>query len=299
MYLNVAIPAAGIVADRFMFFASIGFSIAVVYLVLKLDKTKTKITKWKDLKSSQKAIPAMIFVIFSFLIINRNTEWKSKSELFAADVKKYPESVKLSLLTTSQLIIDLNNKEKADALSNNDKLKKIRDAEITLKKAIRTDSSCGGCYNNLSFMYLTFERNPAEALPYLKLGYKRDTAKKEVICNLGIAYFRLGDIENAKKFLFLAIKHDKKKDFTVPYEVLQDLYSRTNIGEGIAFFHHKLKENPNSELYNVLIGKTYFEAKDTLNSIKFYKEALKINPNNSNVADFVTKLEVKYFKSDW
>jgi tetratricopeptide (TPR) repeat protein len=299
MYLNVAVPAAGIVADRFMFFASIGFCIIAIYFFLKINKTKSKFTKIQDLNISQKGVAVIVIAIFSIMIIKRNTEWKSKSSLFESDVKKYPESVKLSLLTTSQLIIDLNNRQKADAMTNDEKLRKLRNAEDLLKKAIRTDSSCGGCYNNLSFMYLTFERNPAEALPYLKLVYKQDTTKKEVICNLGIAYFRLGDPITAEKFLLKSILYDKKKNFTVPYEVLQDLYSRTDIRKGINFFKNRLVDEPDSELYNVLLGKTYFEAKDTLNSINFYKEALKINPNNQSVSDFVTNLEVKYYKKRW
>ena len=116
---------------------------------------------------------------------------------------------------------------------------------------------------------------------------------------MGIAHFRLGHIDVAKKYLLLSIERDKKKDFTVPYEVLQDLYSRTNINEGLQYFFNKVKENPNSEILNVLMGKTCFEARDTLNSIKYYKAALVLNPNNSLVNDFVTKLEINYYKKNW
>jgi len=168
-----------------------------------------------------------------------------------------------------------------------------------LKQAIKTDSSCGGCYNNLSFMYLTYERMPGEALPYLKLAYKLDSTKKEVICNIGIAYFRLGQVELAEKYLHEAIKYDTKKDFSVPYEVLQDLYSRNNIRKGIVFFQKQVKEDDRKELMNVLLGKTYFEARDTANSIYYYKEALRINPNNPSISDFVTNLEVKFNKKNW
>jgi Tfp pilus assembly protein PilF len=298
MYLNVVVAAAGIVAERFMFFASVGFSIIVVYFLMKTVK-KTKINKVSDLTVSQKSVSVIVLLICCIVIFNRNKEWQSKTVLFETDSKKYPESVKLQLLTTSQLIINLSNPEKAKLINDNEKVRKIREAEMLLKQAIKTDSSCGGCYNNLSFMYLTFERNPAEALPYLKLVYKLDTTKKEVICNMGIAYFRLGQVELAEKYLLTALKYDQKKDFTVPYEVLQDLYSKTNKEKGIEFFKKKLAENESSELFNVLLGKTYFEARDTLNSLKYYKQALQVNPNNTSVSDFVTKLEVKYYKNDW
>ncbi len=299
MYLNFAMPAPGIVADRFAFFASTGFSLIAVYFLFYYRNNPKANISFADLKPYQKMIPGIFLVLFSFLIVMRNKEWKNKYVLFEADAKKYPESVKLALLTTSQLIINISDPNKAKEMTEGEKIRKIREAEQILKRSIQTDSSCGGCYNNLSYMYLTFERQPAEALPYLKLAYKRDTTKKEVICNIGIAYFRLGQVDLAKKYLKLAILHDTKGDFSVPYEVLQDLYTRTNPSEGVKFLKEKLDQGIQPELMNVLIGKTFFEARDTLNSIYYYKAALQINPNNSNVADFITKLEIKFNKKAW
>ena len=123
--------------------------------------------------------------------------------------------------------------------------------------------------------------------------------KKEIACNIGIALFRMGKPQEALPYLYKSIELDKKKDFSVPYEVLQDLYSKTNPNEGIKFFDSKLKEGTLTELMNVLIGKTYFEAKDTANSILYYKEALRLNPDNKPVADFVNNLEIKYLKKNW
>lgn len=297
MYLNFVIPAAGVVADRFMFFASIGFSLIAVYFLLIFKSNKAKITKFTDLKFYQKAISIVVLLIFSFMTIKRNTEWKNKLELFETDSKKYPESVKLALLTSAQLINNLNDGR--NLIPENQKVNKIRKAEKLLANAIKVDSSCAGCYNNLAFLFLSYERDPASALPYLKLGYLRDSTKREMACNIGIALFRLNRIEEAKPYLLKSIELDKKHDFPVPYEVLQDLYMKTDPNEGTKFFMNELNKGHMPELMNVMLGKTYFEARDTLNSIKFYKEALKINPNNKTVADFVNNLEVKYYKKQW
>lgn len=297
MYLNVVTPAAGVVADRFMFFASVGFSLIVVHLLLNVGNTKQKIKALNDLNMYQKTIPALVFVVFSFMIINRNKDWKDKLTLFETDVKKRPESVKLSLLTSAQVITHLN--DGSNIIPENKKLEKIRMSEKLLANAIKTDSSCAGCYNNIAFLYLTYERDPAAALPYLRLGFKRDSTKKELACNIGIALYRLGQIEEAKVYLVKAIELDQKHEFSVPYEVIQDLYSKSNPNEGVQFLYKELEKGRMPELMNVLLGKTYFEARDTLNSIKFYKQALVINPNNKTVEDFVTNLEVKYYKSAW
>ena len=296
MYSNFVTPAVGVVADRFLFFASVGFSfIATYYFYLKPKFNQCK--SFKDLSAVQKVI-GIVFIVMSFYFVyNRNKEWKNKLTLFEADVKKYPESVKLSLLASAQVITHLN--DGSNVIKENEKLNKIRKSEKLLANAIRTDSSCAGCYNNIAFLFLSFERDPASALPYLLLGYKRDSTKRELACNIGIAYFRLNRIEEAKPFLFKSIELDKKHDFSVPYEVLQDLYSKTNPNEGIKFLNKEKEKGYQVELINVLMGKAYYEAGDTLNSIKFYREALKINPNNKPVSDFVTNLEVKYYKNDW
>lgn len=293
MYSNFVTPAVGVVADRFLFFASVGFAfIAAYYFYMNPKSLNCK--SYRDLTFMQKSI-AVIFILSSFYFVyNRNKEWKNKLTLFEADVRKYPESVKLSLLTSAQVITHLN--DGSNEIKENDKLNKIRMSEKLLANAIKTDSSCAGCYNNMAFLFLSFERDPASALPYLLLGYRRDSTKKELACNIGIALFRLNKIEEAKPYLFKAIELDKKHDFSVPYEVLQDLFSKTNPNEGIRFFSKEKEDGNMPELMNVLMGKTYFEAKDTLNSIRFYKEALRINPNNKPVADFVSNLEVKYYK---
>lgn len=297
MYLNFATPAPGIVADRFAFFASVGSSLACSYLLFEFKMKKKQFLTLKDIEPKRKNIAILVLVAFAAVIFVRNRAWKSKLTLFETDVKKYPESVKLSLLTSAQVIIHMN--DGSNTIKENEKVNKIRNAERLLIEAIKTDSSCAGCYNNIAFLFLTFERDPVSALPYLRLGFKRDSTKKELACNIGIALFRMGKPQEALPYLYKSIELDKKKDFSVPYEVLQDLYSKTNPNEGIKFFDSKLKEGTLTELMNVLIGKTYFEAKDTANSILYYKEALRLNPDNKPVADFVNNLEIKYLKKNW
>ncbi len=297
MYLNFIRPAPGIVADRFLFFASIGFALIAVQVLFFDKKMKRYPADYKQLKPFQKGISIVLLICCAFLIIKRNNEWKGKLSIFEADSKNYPESVKLSLLATSQLILEMPRKD--GPIKENEKLNKVRSSEKLLINAIKIDSTCTGCYNNLGFLYLSYEQDPASALTYLRLGFKGDTTKKEVACNVGIAFLRLNKIDSAKIFLMKAIKLDKEKKFMVPYEALQALYIQTDPNAGIKFFKEQLEEDPKSEAFNILLGKTYFDIKDTLNSLKYYKKVIEINPNNGTVVDFVNRVEVlmnkKYF----
>jgi len=297
MYANIVTPAAGIVADRFAFFASIGFCLIVIYALCFYKNPNLKIVRLNDLKPTQKVIGIISLLVFTGMVIKRNGEWKSKLTLFESDIKKYPNSVKLSLLASSQVMIHIN--DKSDVIPDNQKLQKVRNAEKVLLNAIKVDPTCDVCYNNIAHILLSVENDPASALPYLMEGFKRDSTKKETACNIGIAYYRLGKAEDAKPYLFKAIELDKKHEFTVPYEVLQDLYMKTSPNEGVRFFAKELEKGHHAEFLNVLLGKSYFEAGDTLNSIKYYQQALAINPNNQMVSDFVTDLEVKFHKKAW
>lgn len=297
MYSNIATPAAGIVADRFVFFASVGFSLIVIYGFYFYKQGNAKLESWKDLKPRQKSIAIIVLLVFAGMIVKRNSEWKSKLVLFESDVKKYPNSVKLSLLASSQVMIHIN--DNSNVIPDNQKLQKVRHAEKVLLNAIRIDSSCDVCYNNIAHILLSVENDPQSALPYLLKGFERDSTKKETACNIGIAYYRLGRAEEAKPYLFKAVQLDAKHEFTVPYEVLQDLFIKTNPQEGVKYFQRELKKGYHQEFLNVLLGKSFFEVGDTLNSIKYYQQALTINPNNQTVNDFVTDLEVKYHKKAW
>lgn len=297
MYLNMAAPAAGIVADRFVFFASIGFSLMCIHGLLLLKSSGNRISKFSELQVKQKMIGVVVLLVFAGMIINRNSEWKSKLLLFESDVKKYPNSVKLSLLASSQVMIHIN--DKSDVIPDNQKLQKVRNAEKILLNAIKIDSTCDVCYNNIAHILLSVENDPRSALPYLMKGFQRDSSKKETACNIGIAYYRLGRPEEAKYYLLKAINLDVRHEFTVPYEVLQDLFMRTNPSEGVKYFAGELKKGYHKEFLNVLLGKSFFEVGDTLNSIKYYQQALSINPNNQTVSDFVTDLEIKYHKKAW
>ena len=289
MYVNVIAPAPGIVADRFLFFASIGFSLILIQLLFFNSKTKKYPVQFSQLNINQKGIYIIILLAFAGLIISRNKEWKDRLTLFEADVKKYPESVKLSLLTSSEVIVQLSNEK--GSIPQNDKLNKMLFSEKLLINAVKEDSTCNGCLNNLAYLYLSYKQDPLSALRYLKPAYARDTIKKELLANIGIAYFKLNKIDSAKYFLYKSVNSSRGTTFTVPYEVLGSCFANTNIKEGILYFESELKKQPNSELLNVSLGQLYFLKKDTLTCRKYYQEAMKINPLNTQVSGFLGQID--------
>jgi tetratricopeptide (TPR) repeat protein len=228
------------------------------------------------------------------MVINRNKDWKDKLTLFEIDSNNYPESVKLALLRSSQTIIHLTDNS---LIKPQDKAPKIHSSEKVLMQALKVDSSCAGCYNNLSYLLLSYDNDPALALQYLYKGYQIDSTRKELLCNMGIAYMKLSRPDSAEKYLLKAVKSDRRHSFMVTYDVLESLYLKYDVIKGIHFFEKEIEKMPASEPMNVFLAKLYFANKDTANSLVYYKKALQIRPDDQNVRDFIEKIEKVYFGS--
>jgi tetratricopeptide (TPR) repeat protein len=246
------------------------------------------------LKPYQKGVSLLVLIIFSLVVVTRNKVWKDKLTLFETDAHNYPESVKLSLLMSSQTIIHLT--DKSNLIRTNEKAGKILNSEKKLMRAVEIDSSCGGCYNNLAYLLLSYDNNPPLALKYLMKGYRVDSTKKELLCNIGIAYMKLNRTDSAEKYLLKAVKADPGHEFMITFDVLQSLYSTTDPVKGIRFFEGAVAAQPSSEALNIFLAKLFFQVKDTANSLVYYRKAREINPGNNDVLRFIEQTEQSFYR---
>lgn len=209
MYLNFIIPVPGIVADRFSFFASTGFAIIVSHLILLLINKKSKNTK--DFSYKMMATFFILFFIQFVIIFNRNKEWKDLITLISYDVKKYPNSLKLNVLYSNELIstVTKNNNNLTPAECS----KNINLAKEYLKKAYNIDSSYYNIYNSLGFIEMSIQNNPNGALLWLKKSYQYNPTKFETTLNLGLCYEKLKIQDSALTYFSKAVvikPNDKK-----------------------------------------------------------------------------------------
>jgi hypothetical protein len=86
----------GILAERFLYAPSLGFSIVIVFLIMQFTKSNLQST---DLKLSQLSqyskfiIPVLIiFSLYSFKTFTRNPVWHDNMTLFSTDVNSSPNS---------------------------------------------------------------------------------------------------------------------------------------------------------------------------------------------------------------
>ncbi len=102
VFSNIFFLIASVMAERFLFFASVGFCVAIALLLeqlltIRLKETPTfgTMTVW--------IIVAPIAIVLAILTVNRSAEWKDNYTLFATDVEKMPENARLNFYMGNEM----------------------------------------------------------------------------------------------------------------------------------------------------------------------------------------------------
>jgi len=89
----------GIVADRFMYIPSLGFSIVIAYLILTLFKVNPKNEKIPSTGIVKVLVVLVLILIpYTAMTISRNKEWKNQVTLLQADIDNLKTSAKANLI---------------------------------------------------------------------------------------------------------------------------------------------------------------------------------------------------------
>ncbi len=124
-----------------------------------------------------------LFAVLTIFIEKK--EWKRGEEFIEKELKKYPQSEELYLR-----IGDFYEKE-----GNFDK------AEKALKKAISLNPYFGNALNYLAYSWALRDKNLKKALSLAIEAVSLDPENPDYLDTIGWIYFKLGQIENSKKFL--------------------------------------------------------------------------------------------------
>ena len=193
-YINLVVPMVGIVAERFISAASIGFAILLVYGI------HYAIERYgKPIHQKYAVIGLMLYAVGYFPVIQaRNVEWDSQISVMEADVQNEPESVVLNNSLGNNYFYKFmeakNGKDKAQfgakALkysSNSVQVypttsgyvnrgtaeykvyNQVRNAELSFKKALEMDPYYEDALNKISVMYMELNRRDESLRYYRKL----------------------------------------------------------------------------------------------------------------------------------
>ena len=181
---NLPKPLPGIVAERFIFIATLGF-LLVLFFSLKLI-CKKFFSNY--LTNFTFAISCILVCIFSITTFARNKQWKNELTLYKNDIHRVPNSAKANEM--------LANKYLTLAISENNKTL-LSLSEQYFQKAILIYPDHSACLNNLG--YINFIKTDySKALDYYQKSVQLSN-KPLVYFNIAKCYEKLNKIDLCNK----------------------------------------------------------------------------------------------------
>lgn len=280
---NVLMDIGATMGERLIFHSSLGFSIAVGYLIIK-GFDKLSVISFGAKRAALVAILLVVGFLFGCKTWERNYDWKNDVTLFLKDVKTMPNSV-LVLGNAGARWVDLADTK-----------------EVTGIKVVGQDSTRFNDYNGT--LKITDEEMKAggfkdkrEAALYRGIGYLKhaiDLHPRYVngYLNLGLAHFKLRKDFEALYYWKLAERLYPNNPYLRNYYVVyyNDLknrgataFNQGNMAQAAQEYNKCTILDPyNPEGYYNL-GGAYFNQQKYALAKKNWERALQLNPNYQEV----------------
>ena len=213
VFLTCLLPAmafiwlrGGILAERFLYTATLGFCIAIVFALMKLLKINPEQeTNTSDIMmtpmqqfSSLKVVPIICLVIaavYSFMTISRNPAWKDNLTLFTSDIVHSKASAQNNRHVGHDML------DKAIAEKDSTKRMKMATESIGyLRKAVEINPRFGEVWGDLGRAYYDITYNPDSAIYFFKKCIDATPGAANAYSNLGLVYMRIGKYKTASYY---------------------------------------------------------------------------------------------------
>lgn len=322
-FSNLFFPFTGIIGERMLFAPSIGFAIAIGYIIILISKAEKSISKSKKLAIC--IMTAIIVIPNAVIAINRNRDWKDRETLFAHDIEYSAESAKANVLYANLLSRNAYDKlpSVAGTPAQEKCLKDIKKSESLYLQALAIDSTYGNAWYNLAYLkqivYQDYDNSEImfeKALKYdstlnnsyyfLGMAKSMKGKPREAIANLekyeaatmydnkfydltyffiGKSYFELGDNENAQTYYSKCIYSLKSENFQHTVSELKRFIDTTkDYALGIHLGKQEVSHFPDADLPYVDLGNYYMLSGDTINAIENWEIAYDKFKGNKNIA---------------
>lgn len=320
MYANIVAPVPGIVADRFVFFATLSFAILITWLFFTIFGIKLKKQEKKNSRIIWVSLLVLLIISPYWYYVNiRNKHWQTKMSLYSADMPRLENSVKANTLYAHELMKKANAELAKPVNPYKFIIGTINKAEMHYKKALELDSTHYSSWNNLGIINSKIHGNQAKlrVQSYLK---RNEVEKADKERQLSIKYF-----SDARHYFEQAIRYNPKFgsayfNFANSYDLQQkydsaviyfkkavevdggelvsmsrlanSYYRNNQFREAIDLNDKIISKFPNSDKPYINLGNYAFQSRDTLKGIQFFEKAVQLGTRPE-----VGQLLSNYYKS--
>lgn len=275
-FANILKPPPGIVAERFVLSASLGFVMvvcALIFLVFKLDlfqKTKYPV---KTIK-----LPLILFLMilipYTLRTIIRNKDWKDYKTLYSHDIGYLEKSAKANMVYAS-----LKYHELYQIRDQRKQHEVAVEAKKHFELALKIYPGYAVAQNNLGIIYFRYLNDPYKALNCWKKAATFESTRADAFMNMATAFDEM-KISDSAEFYYKATIRAQKKPI-MAYSKLGDLYYRQGkVQEAIAVNEKIMETDDATDVPYINIGNYYMLGKDTINAIAMWEKAIEKQPGN-------------------
>lgn len=276
IFSNIIMVIGSSYGDRFLYIPSLGFAIAVAYLLMQLFNLKwqSKKVPWDSLLRQNSALLtfiAAITLLYGFKTTSRNLDWKSSYDLYRADVQKSPNSAKLRFHYGLELM-----QKGVDEPQAAQKNAWLQQAQQAFEAAIRIYPLYADAYAQLGVTYYRQKDND-QAMTYYQKALEINDQIARVHSNVGTIYFETNQLAQAEAAFKKALEIDKH--FVDAYRNLGSVYAnQRKFDEALQQYLQAYKYAPQDAYINFFIGNVYKDLGNAAAGVPYLEKAYQLEP---------------------
>lgn len=228
---NLFVKIGSSMGERFLFTSSLGFCIAIGFLIIRLLKVKTDTLRPK--LTTLYAVAGIILFAYSVKTIARNRDWKDNFTLFEADITTSPNSARahesLAITYTDTAINSIDPVAKSSffnkAIKQYDVALKILpdysealynmgwnyysmenydSAAAVFERCIKVDPAYVSAYQDLGVIYFN-RKNYTQAISVFESGLRANPNNADLYGNIGAAFYNMNKFDSSVVYLQRAL----------------------------------------------------------------------------------------------
>jgi tetratricopeptide (TPR) repeat protein len=277
IYTNVVTPVVGIVGERFVFNASLGFIIALVYFIFMAFRTDPKsLTIEFSERAKIVVIIALLLIPCTAMTISRNRDWRNLFSLYTNDIKHLEKSFKANVEYSeylSSLVYQDRNFQKNGAVNE-----RLQGEIVThFRRALKLYADDYTTLNDLATAYIEFTPKFDSGLVFLKQAIALRPELQSAWVNMAMVYHKENKPDSAI-YCYQKVLQINPGSMAAFFKIADLYFEKGDIGKAIHMNEDMIKKYPDLDIPYFNIGYYFILHGDTTTAIKYFEDAAQRNP---------------------
>jgi len=281
-FSNLLFEVPGIIGERLMFVASLGFCGLLGLGIYKIFSLKSKLSKAIAI-----FLGITILILYSQKTISRTSDWQNKDTLYSSDISYLKSSARANMIYADLLFGKAQKKLSNNSIEGTKAM--IEAAAYYYETSLNVDSSNFTAFNNLGTIYFGYLEKPLKAKIFLKKAVKMQFANYYAFNNLALIYEGLQKPDSAIMYFEKSIQL-KPKNLEGLFGLGRMKQMQLKFDQAFNYYVAVLENYPTEAEAHEKMGDLLLQTNDTSNAIRFYQNVLKIDGSRIDIQQKIERL---------